>query len=57
MTERLAINRQFHVTTKRSGTILIQSGARPTTPACRVPRISRLLALVPQLRDNLDWED
>lgn len=42
---RLTINRQFHVATKRSGTKQIQSGAKPVTPAGRVPRISRLLAL------------
>lgn len=45
MTERLTINRQFHVATKRSGTKQMQSGTRPVTPAGRVPRISRLLAL------------
>jgi len=45
MTERLTINRQFHVATKRSGTKQIQCGAKPVTPAGRVPRISRLLAL------------
>jgi hypothetical protein len=45
MTERLTINRQFHVATKRSGTKQIQSGTMPVTPAGRVPRISRLLAL------------
>ncbi len=45
MTERLTINRQFHVATKRSGTKQIESGAKPVIPAGRVPRISRLLAL------------
>jgi hypothetical protein len=45
MTERLTINRQFHVATKRCGTKRIQSGAKPVIPAGRVPRISRLLAL------------
>ncbi len=45
MTERLTINRQFHVATKRSGTKQLQSGAKPVIPAGRVPRISRLLAL------------
>ncbi len=45
MTERLTINRQFHVATKRSGTKQIESGANPVIPAGRVPRISRLLAL------------
>jgi len=45
MTERLTINRQFHVATKRSGTKQIQSGTKPVIPAGRVPRISRLLAL------------
>lgn len=45
MTERLTINRQFHVATKRSGTKQIQRGAAPVTSAGRVPRISRLLAL------------
>ena len=45
MTERLTINRQFHVATKRSGTKQIQSGTMPVIPAGRVPRISRLLAL------------
>ncbi|MBM3965946.1 MAG: hypothetical protein FJ308_12915 [Planctomycetes bacterium] len=45
MTERLTINRQFHVATKRSGTKQIQSGTMPVTPTGRVPRISRLLAL------------
>lgn len=45
MTERLTINRQFHVATKRSGPKQIQSGAKPVTPTGRVPRISRLLAL------------
>lgn len=45
MTERLTTNRQFHVATKRSGTKQIQSGTMPVTPAGRVPRISRLLAL------------
>jgi hypothetical protein len=45
MTERLTINRQFHVAIKRSGTKRIQSGAIVVTPAGRVPRISRLLAL------------
>ena len=29
MTERLTINRPFHVTAKRSGTKQIQSGAKP----------------------------
>jgi hypothetical protein len=42
---RITINRQFHVATKRSGTKQIQSGTMPVTPAGRVPRISRLLAL------------
>ncbi|MFN7893357.1 MAG: hypothetical protein ACK5OC_23900 [Pirellula sp.] len=45
MNERLTINRQFHVATKRSGTKQIQSGTMPVTPTGRVPRISRLLAL------------
>jgi hypothetical protein len=45
MTERLTINRQFHVATKRSGTKQLQSGAKPVIPTGRVPRISRLLAL------------
>jgi hypothetical protein len=45
MTDRLTINRQFHVATKPSGTKQIQSGAKPVTPVGRVPRISRLLAL------------
>ncbi len=45
MTERLTINRQFHVATKRSGTKQIQSGGKPVVNAGRVPRISRLLAL------------
>ena len=45
MTERLTINRQFDVATKRSGTKQIESGAKPVIPAGRVPRISRLLAL------------
>ena len=45
MTERLTINRQFHVATKRSGTKQIKSGAASVTPPGRVPRISRLLAL------------
>ncbi len=45
MTERLTINRQFHVAIKRSGTKQIQSGVASVTPAGRVPRISRLLAL------------
>jgi hypothetical protein len=45
MTERLTINRQFHVATKRSGTKQIQSDTKPVTPVGRVPRISRLLAL------------
>ncbi len=45
MTERLTINRQFHVATKRSGTKQIQRVAKPVTPTGRVPRISRLLAL------------
>ncbi len=45
MTERLTINRPFHVAIKRSGTKQIQNGAKPFIPAGRVPRISRLLAL------------
>jgi hypothetical protein len=45
MNDRLTINRQFHVATKRSGTKQIQSGGKPVIPAGRVPRISRLLAL------------
>jgi hypothetical protein len=45
MTERLTINCQFHVATKRSGTKQIQGGTMPVTPVGRVPRISRLLAL------------
>jgi hypothetical protein len=45
MTERVTINRPFHVAIKRSGTKQIQSGAIVLTPAGRVPRISRLLAL------------
>ena len=44
MTERLTINRQFHVATKRSGTKQIESGTKPVILAGRVPRISRLLA-------------
>jgi hypothetical protein len=45
MTERLTINRQFHVATKRSGTKQIHSGAKRAIPVGRVPRIGRLLAL------------
>ncbi|MBL8888415.1 MAG: hypothetical protein JNL67_00440 [Planctomycetaceae bacterium] len=45
MTQRLTINRQFHIATKRRGAKQIQSGAKPVIPAGRVPRISRLLAL------------
>jgi hypothetical protein len=45
MTERVTINRPFHVAIKRSGTKQIQSGAIVVTTAGRVPRISRLLAL------------
>lgn len=45
MTERITINRPFHVAIKRSGTEQIQSGAIVVTPAGRVPRVSRLLAL------------
>ena len=45
MTDRLTINRQFHVATKRSGTKQIQSGTKTVIPAGRVSRISRLLAL------------
>lgn len=45
MTERLTINRQFQVATKRGGAKRIQIGAKPVIPAGRVPRISRLLAL------------
>ena len=45
MTDPLTVNRQFHVATKRSGTKQIQSGAASVTPAGRVPRVSRLLAL------------
>jgi hypothetical protein len=41
----ITIHRQFHVASKRSGTKQIQSRAKPVTPAGRVPRISRLLAL------------
>ncbi|MCY2977002.1 MAG: hypothetical protein NTW52_20295 [Planctomycetota bacterium] len=44
MTERLTINRQFHVTKKRRSK-QIQNGSKPIVPAGRVPRISRLLAL------------
>jgi hypothetical protein len=45
MNDRLTINRQFHVATKRSGTKQIQSGPKTVIPAGRVSRISRLLAL------------
>jgi hypothetical protein len=45
MTERLTINRQFHVATKRCGSKQIQSGAKPVILSDRVPCISRLLAL------------
>ena len=45
MTERLTINRQFHIATKRCGSKQIQSSAAPVITAGRVPRISRLLAL------------
>jgi hypothetical protein len=45
MTERLTINRQFYVATKRSGTKQMESGSKPLTPTGRVPRISRLLAM------------
>jgi hypothetical protein len=45
MTERLTINRPFHVAIKRSGTKQIQSGGKPAISAGRVPRITRLLAL------------
>lgn len=45
MTERLTINRPFHVATKRSGTKQMESGAKPATPTGRVPWISRLLAI------------
>jgi hypothetical protein len=42
---KLTINRKFHVATKRCGSKQIQSGTASVTPAGRVPRISRLLAL------------
>ena len=45
MTDRITINRKFHVATKRSGSKQIQGGAAPAEPSGRVPRISRLLAL------------
>ena len=45
MNDRLTINRKFHVATKRCGSKQIQSGTASVTPAGRVPRISRLLAL------------
>jgi hypothetical protein len=45
MTDRLIINRKFHVATKRCGSKQIQSGTASVTPAGRVTRISRLLAL------------
>ena len=45
MTDRLTINRKFHVATMRRGAKQIQSGAQAVIPSGRVPRISRLLAL------------
>ncbi len=45
MNVHLTINRKFHVATKRCGSKQIQSGTASVTPAGRVPRISRLLAL------------
>lgn len=45
MTERLTINPPFHLAIKRTGTHNIQCGAIVVTPAGRVLRISRLLAL------------
>jgi hypothetical protein len=45
MNDRLTINRKFHVATKRCGSKQIQSGNASVTPAGRVPRLSRLLAL------------
>lgn len=50
MTTPLTINRPFHVQTRRNGSKKLAEGKASTKPACRVPRIARLLALTHHCR-------
>ena len=51
MSEKLTIERKFHVTTCRRGHKRLQKGKAPASSAGRIPRIVRLLALAHHCRN------